>query len=294
MNMVYVPDEVLPIFPTYSTVVKDGVKYKAYFETDWHQVMTEDGVPLCQLLESMPSIGDNGYFRYCGILKNRPDMTAMEQLYALRDQTTGDIYLIETDIVSENGRVCELYVWLGNATGWVFCGTTDKKASVELSLPETMQLFPRELGKPNQVLIVSEDGKTLVWGASEATKEIEAHNSDTSAHQDIRDAIDLKADRLVIFNDELLTSEWVYNSEFPCFEYVYTNEKFPKGSYFEIVPIVNSTTDSDRISESGLSGVFEIFTDPSHAPYAIFRSSKVPSENISICIKLFGTFKTEL
>ena len=293
MPGLYVPDEILPIYPTYSTVEIDGKKYKAYFETDWHQVKTEDGVSLCELLQSMPSINDLNMFNYKGILKNRPDMSAMDQLYALTDQKTGDVYLVETDFICESGRVCELYVWCGNESGWIYCGTTDKKSEVTQYLPDAVKLFPDDLGNPGQILLIDESGKKITWGDSLTKKELDDHNLDKSAHKDIRNDINLKASKLVIFNDEILASDWVYNSEYPCFDYIYTNENIPIGAYFELVPIINSDNDASEISKYGISSVFEIISSTDSPSYAILRSKRVPDKNISICIKVYGEFETK-
>ena len=282
----YVPDEVLPVYPTYTTVVKNGVKYKAYFETDWHQVMTEDGVPLCDLIQSMPSYNANNFYRYRGLFKTTPDASAIDQLYAVTTQKTGDVYLVETDMIVDDGRVCEAYVWLGNESGWVYSGTTNRKASLNKDLPEVVRLFPDTLGEPGQVLIVGKDGKSLAWGGYS----IGDHNEDPEAHKDIRNELTLKADKLIIFNDVLLSSGWVYNGEYPCFEYIFQNSKLPKNSYFEITPVVDNTAESRNISEAAISPVYRIHYSADKTPYAILRAKRVPDEDIEICIKCFGTY----
>lgn len=282
----YVPNEVLPIYPTYTTVVKDGVKYKAYFETDWHQVMTEDGVPLCELLQSMPSYSSNNFYKYCGLFKSGPNSSAMEQLYALTNQKNGDVYLVETDIVADGVKVCESYVWLGNEAGWVYCGTTNRKASFNRDLPDVIKLFPDELGEPDQVLVVSKDGKSITWGGVST----EAHNEDPKAHQDIRQTLDLKMDRLVIFNDILSSGDWVYNGEYPCFEYIYRSDMLPPGAYFEITPVVDNRKEVENVTEAAISPVYRIQSGANRAPYAILRAKRVPDEDIEICVKCFGTY----
>ena len=281
----YVPSETLPIYPTYSTVVKDGVKYKTYLETDWHQVMTEDGVPLCDLLRSMPSYNTTNFYRFCGIFKASPKQTAIEQLYALTTQLTGDVYLVETDMVTESGKVYESYVWLSNESGWVYCGTTNRKASINRDLPDVIRLFPDELGEPNQVLVVGEDGKTLSWGSNH----IGSHNTDSDAHQDIRDALSMKSDRLIIFNDVLSPSGWTFNGNYPCFEYIYSSDNLPGQSYFDITPVVNSQQDALSIAACGISPVYQIHSSE-NTSYAVLRAKRVPSVNIPICVKCFGKY----
>lgn len=281
----YVPEEVLPIYPTYTTVVKDGVKYKAYFETDWHQVMTEDGVPLCELLQSMPSFSANNFYRYRGTFKSTPQESAISQLYALTSQKNGDVYLVETDMFADGGRVCEAYVWLGEGSGWVYSGTTNKKASLYKDLPSVVKLFPETLGEPNQVLVIGADGKSITWGESVIT-----HNQDLEAHSDIRESIEFKADKLLIFNDTISSDEWVYNGEYPCFEYIYQSEKLTKKSYFEITPVVNSRADSEVISGASIFPVYKILYSDNGTPYTILRAKRVPTEDIEICVKCFGTY----
>lgn len=284
----YVPDEVLPIYPTYTTVVKDGVKYKAYFETDWHQVMTEDGVPLCELLQSMPSFSANNFFRYCGIFKSIPQQSAIDQLYALSTQKNGDVYLVETDMVVDGVKVCESYVWLGNEQGWVYCGTTNRKASTNRDLSDVLQLMPETLGEPGQILVVGEDGKSIAWGSSFG--DIKVHNEDPEAHADIRAELSLKSDKLSIFNDALKSDDWVYNGEYPGFQYIYRNEKIPENAYFELTPVVNTQEDSKLISDAGISQVYRIYTVEGQSPYAILWAKHVPTTDIPICVKCFGTY----
>ena len=290
----YVPGEALPVYATYTTQVINGIRYKTYLETDWHQVMTEDGVTLFDLLKNLPILNTDDFYKYRGTLQDRPDMSAMEQLYAMTDQQVGFVYLVETSMVTETGKVCEVYTWLGNDVGWVYHGTTDKKASVDQSLPEVVHAFPDELGEPGQVMVISEDGKSLVWGSSSSTGEIDAavatHDESPTSHQDIRDELALKADKLVVFNDVIKTSGWNYDDSFPCFEYIYTNDNIPNGSYFEIVPLVNNAEESANISNAGILGVFEIFVSSDTQSYARLRAKRVPEKEINIFVKVLGTF----
>ena len=285
----YTPQEVLPIYPTYTTIVKDGVKYKAYFETDWHQVITEDGVPLCELLQSMPSINADNMYKYCGIFKSSPQKTAIDQLYELSNQNTGDVYLIETDMLVDGGYVCEAYVWLGNEPGWVYCGTTNRKASINRDLPEVVKLFPSEVGEPGQILVIGDDGKSITWGTiSEISTD--GHNSDPDAHPSLQKDIELKADKLIIFNDILKTNSWVYSEANQCFEYLYQSEKLPLSSYFELTAIVNSDEDSKIMAGASISPVYKIQYGENKIPYTILRAKHVPNADIGICVKVFGTY----
>ena len=282
----YVPNETLPIYPAYATVIKKGVKYKAYYETDWHQVMTEDGVPLCELLQSMPSFSTNNFYKYCGTLKSDPEITAIDKLYAITNQENGDVYLIQTDMASSTGYVCEAYVWLGNTGGWVYCGTTDRKVSMQRDLPNVINLMPTELGEPGQVMVIGKDGKSIVWGDSFG----ESHNEDPEAHPDIREEIDLKADKLIIFNDTLNSDNWTYNGESKAFEYIYQSDKLPTNSYFEITPVINTAEDTKVVTTAAINAIYKIKFSPDGKPYTILKAKRVPKVDIDICIKAFGSF----
>ena len=282
----YAPNETLPIYPAYATVYRDGVKYKAYYETDWHQVMTEDGVPLCTLLQSMPSFSTNNFYKYCGTLKSDPDMTAIDKLYAITTQKNGDVYLIETDMVSDTGKVCKAYVWLGNTGGWFYCGTTDRKVSIKRDLPNIVNLLPTEIGEPNQIMVVNKDGKSIVWGDSFG----EEHNKDPNAHPDIREEIDLKADKLIIYNDTLNNDDWVYNGESQAFEYIYQSNKLPMNSYFEITTVINTAEDTKNVMSAVINAIYKIKFSPDGKPYTILKAKRVPKADIDICVKVFGTF----
>ena len=280
----YVPDETLPIFPGYSTQVIEGVKYKVYFETDWHQVMTEDGVTLCDLLANVPTSTER-FYRYCGTLRSTPTQTAMQRLYAIVNPKLGDVYLVETDRMVETAYVCETYVWLNT---WVYSGTTHRETSIDHDLPKIIKLFPDTLGEPDQILVVNKNGTGITWG-----NPVEDHNTSEKAHTDIRNSIDLKADKMIIVNDTLLTSKWVYNNSYPGFEYHYTNDNIPIGAYFEITPIINNSVDAKIITNSSISGVFEISTGSDKKPFAVFTAKRVPSLDIPICVKVFGTYNTK-
>lgn len=282
----YSPDEVLPIYPTYTTVLKNGIKYKAYFETDWHQVMTEDGVPLCELLQSMPSFSSANMYKYCGTFKTSPEISAIDQLYAITTQQIGDVYLVETDMIADGGKVCEAFVWLGNESGWVYCGTTNRKASFDRDLPSVIRLMPPELGKPNQAMVVGSDGKSIVWG----DYSLGDHNENPNAHTDIRQELNLKADRLIIFNDILSSDNWTYNGESASFEYIYMSDKLPKKSYFEITPVIDNMTESKVVTDASIFPIYRVQYGTDNTPFIILRAKHVPKDKIQICVKVFGTF----
>ena len=278
----YIPDELLPVIHTYKTLVKNGIEYKLYYETDWDQVITEDGISLSTLLKSLPPYKDNLY-KYKGILQNTPAESAIDRLYSITNQEVGDVWLIETDLSVNCEKVYESYIWLNNA--WVFCGTTNKKASISSSLPEVIQVFPDELGKPNQVMIVGKDGRSLSWGSS-----VEDHDKDPMAHTQLRNKINLKADKLIVYNDTLLKSKWVYNDSYPGFEYIYTHNNLQSIAYFEMTPIITSELESDLIASAKISPVYEIKNASNCSSYAILKAKHVPDIDIPICIKIFGSF----
>ena len=296
----YVPDQCLPIYPTYSTMVKHGVKYKAYFETDWHQVMTEDGVPLCDLLKSLPILENDSYYRFCGTLRNKPCSnscatcaqkcqcpSAMDQLYALTTQTTGDVYLVETNLIADGAYVCEIYVWLGNEHGWIYHGTTNRVATIMNEMPQTLRLIPEEVGQPGEVLVVSEDGKSIIWGNSEVTE----HNEDPDAHPAILRALELKADKLSIYNDNIVMGDWIASKDFSGFEYLYSHEtNLPANSYFEITPMMETAEESRVVAAAKINSVYRIDPGMNGVPIATLKAKHVPTADIPICVKVFGTY----
>ena len=293
----FMPGEALPIYPTYSTQVIHGKTYKTYLETDWHQVKTNDGVSLHDLLQSIPLFdAAKGFYKYCGIIRNNPTkISAMKQLNLMTDQAIGDVYLIETEVVVDGGYVCEAYVWLGNDIGWTYCGTTNRKKSLEQDLSETVRLLPEDLGEPGEVLLVGSDGKSLVWGAASSTAMaaanavVQEHNDDGTSHQDIRDEMLLKADKLSVFMDTLEVGQWKYNETLLCYEYTYSSDNLPINAYFEITAIAETYEDTKMLSEAGIHQGFQIITGNNEPSYAIFRSKYVPADNIKICVKNFGT-----
>lgn len=280
---VYVPDETLPIYPAISTTVKNGIKYKVYYETDWHQVITEDGVPLCVLLQSMPQLSGDRTYKYCGVLKNVPGQTGTQRLYDLTSQKIGDVYLVETDKVFDGKHVYDTYVWLGNEYGWFFCGTNTRNTISDL--PDYMKQLPAEIGDVGNVLVVSADGRTMEWDDPIAN-----HNLDEHSHEDIRDKVELKADKLIILSDALKPEDWVYNSRHGYYEYLYTSPKLPLNSYFDITPVINNDNDENTLRHAGIKPVYEIKYSNSGTPYATLLCKSVPLDNILICVKVFGTY----
>ena len=178
------PGTDLPIYPTYYTEVINGRKYKIYPETSWTQVITEDGVSLKDLLESLPIYDESKFYHYKGILYNLPEVKAIDRLHNLHSPTIGDVWLVETTYLSEGKFVFEVYVYLGDDGGWVCHGSTNIDATVNNALSNTLRLIPSEIGDADEIMIVSPDGKSIIW-----SNPIRTHNADPEAHPDIRKSI---------------------------------------------------------------------------------------------------------
>ena len=284
---VYVPDETLPIYPAISTTVKNGIKYKVYYETDWHQVITEDGVPLCVLLQSMPQLSGDKIYKYCGVLKNIPGKTGTQRLYDLTSQKIGDVYLVETNKVFDGKHVYDTYVWLGNDYGWFFCGTNVRNDVTELPtyMRNLPQYLPAQYEDSTNILVLNSDGTGMIWDDP-----IGRHEDDVNAHPDLQEKIELKADKLLIYNDVLKPVDWVYNIGHGYYEYLYTSTNLPNYSYFDITPIINTDDDEKVIRHAGIKSNYEIKYSSSGIPYATLLCKSVPLDNILICIKVFGTY----
>ena len=282
-NHSHTPRENLPIYPGYATEIYNGVKYKVYYETDWHQVLTEDGVPLCELLRNLPIPSKQNFYQYKGVLRNLPGKTGIEQLYAKTGQKVGDVYLVETDVIADNRYVCEVYVWMDSSNGWVFHGSM-----VETNLPPILREIPKEFGDPEQVLIISKDGKHITWGDP-----IREHNNDLTAHADIRqkiEEIEIKAKSIKVFNAIIDSGNWTYNSSNGYYEYIFTDSRIPPKVYFELTPVIESKSVSTIIGNAHMVPVYAIdYMDDTHPSYAILRSEFVPQGNIPVNVKIFGS-----
>lgn len=281
----YSPDRNLPTIPGVATQIINGVKYKVYYETDWHQVLTEDGVPLCDLLRELPILDKTNFYRYKGVLRNMPGLPAIEQLYAMTKHDVGDVYLVETSRVVDYKYVCEVYTWLGGAEGWVYQGTTNRKDAVKENLPTVLRLIPEEIGEPNQILVVSEDGSSIVWGDP-----IKDHNTDDHSHPDIRkmiEDIEIHTTGIKVFNDFIYAGNWTYNASNGYYEYIYQSEKIPNKSYFELTPVLDRKEMSRVISIAHMNPVYQIETPEEYPPYAILRSEHVPTMTIEVSVKVF-------
>lgn len=280
----YEPDEVLPSYPTYQTVIKDGVRYKAFYETNWNQVMTDDGTPLAEVIHNLPDLAKDKFYRYRGRLHNKPGTSAMDQLYSIYTPEYGDVYLVEmTTQYYEDRSTYEAYVWLGE---WVFSGSTSMKSTINKELPECIRLFPPELGEADQSLLISKDGKYITWGDPTGP-----HNENPDAHRDIRNLIEKKADKLDIFNDILYKDHWIHNPDANRYEYNYTNDNLPKGSYFELIPMIDENNLEVRtaLANADICNTYKIRNGFENA-YTTLTANHCPTLDIEICVKVYKSF----
>ena len=102
----------LPVIPYTLTTIIDGIKYETHVLTNTCQVITEDGITLCDILkdlvtnekleEAVKGISfENPVYQYKGILLNKPGKTAIDQLYEKIGMEDGEVYLVQcTDTAS--------------------------------------------------------------------------------------------------------------------------------------------------------------------------------------------------
>ena len=276
----FTPDINLPEYPTYATQVIDGVKYKVYLETNWESVVTEEGVSLKDLINSLPVYDPPTYYHYKGYLKNKPNKSAMEQLLEIEDPWLLDIYLVERDYTYHGDYVTEIYTWYGNESGWVYTGSCNPAGTIQNSLPGILDIIPETLGDPNDFMLVTEDGKGLCWG-----NPLREHMNDPESHPDIRKLIDdIVVPKIKVFSDTLDASNWIYNPISDRYEYYYTSE---------ITPILDDADVSEAIKRAGINPTYPILTNSSgyKTPHAVIRATTPPGINIPISVHLFGGFE---
>lgn len=282
------PHQNYPIYPTYATEVINGTKYKVYLETNWEQIVTEDGVSLKDLIQKLPVWEEPQYFNYKGYLRNSPKKSAMEKLLEIRDPQLLDIYLVERDYVFEGDYVSEIYSWYGNLSGWVYMGSTNPVGTIRHALPGILNLLPDDLGEPNDFLLVNEEGTGIIWA-----NPLRDHNVDDKAHPDIRqliEEIEISANvgKVHISEDTLLFDQWIYNPVTEYYEYDYSSENLEDHSYFEITPMIRDLYTAEAILKSGINPTYQIYFDEIDRPHAIIRSKTPPPIDIPVSIKVFG------
>lgn len=289
----------LPVIPYTLTSEFDGIKYEVHPLTNTCQVITEDGTMLCDVLTALATKKeleseiaklnpDCPWFKLKGTLKNLPDLSAIDQLYSKTTPLSGEVWLVEASSIGAEHKIYDMYVYSESILSWVYLGSTEKKDPVASN--EVLQLFPTKLGKPGQYLIVNPTGTGLTWGYGGVDptnpQTLNQHNLDPEAHAAIRAAIDLKADQLLVFNDVLKPSDWVWDGEHPFFTYFYTSDKLPVGSYMEMTAIINTPEDQQTIAEAGIVPSFRIGNGELGA-YGVLQSIRVPAKPIEVTVKIY-------
>ena len=275
----------------------DGVRYETYPKTITDQVFSADGVNLTDILanlvqeEEMEAVKKTlrtytNVYRLRGILVNSPDISAIDKLYAQVGMQIGDVYLVQVNH-DNTKRIMEQYVYTGPDYGWQFFGVTEASAS------PIIKEFPSELGPPKSFLMVSEDGTTLEFSTIDVSSMGESlfkeHNEDPNAHKDIREALANKADVNIGYNDILLASNWAYNVDKGYYQYDYTNENLPVGSYFTITPIIeDGSNTSSVINDAEITSSFEINSSDEGVSATLVAKYK-PTSNIPIFVKVNPT-----
>lgn len=294
----------LPVLPYIYTSVFDGIKYEIHPFTQTCEVVTEDGVSLCDVLNSLQSADEEfvefikkvdvtcPWFKYKGILKNLPDLSAIEQLYAKTTPQTGEVWLVEATKYGAVDKIYDLYAWMNDITGWVWLGSTQRKSPIENN--DVLKLFPTELGKPGQYLITSPTGTTLMWAydssGSQKPTSIDQHNQDPDAHPAIQAKLDLKANEIKIFNAVLRKIDWTFSGDNPFFTYIFDDERLNKGCYFEIIPVINSE-ETLRVAQEAYFLPSMAIVDTDSTTYGIIHAQRVPKADIEVTVKVYDKYQ---
>ncbi|MCM1214026.1 MAG: hypothetical protein NC548_05850 [Lachnospiraceae bacterium] len=298
----------LPVIPWTMTTTIEGVKYEMHVLTNTCQVVTEDGVMLCDILKKLATkdeiknIGDtlakeNRYFKLKGVLNNLPDLSAINQLYAKTGNVTGEVYLVETNVYGDPKKVYDMYVYDATIATWVWCGSTSKASAGGLSTAdiEFIKMFPTTPGKPGQYLLMNDKGDGLIWGfgptgSGSTHASVDWHNLDPEAHADIRRELGLKADKLIIFDDVLKQDDWVWDGEGAYYTLCYRNKNFSPRAYFELTPAYDTSAEMKMIAAAGIFPSYRI-RESSEGAYALLHASSVPKGNIKLSVKLWGDYE---
>ena len=314
----------LPVIPYTLKTEIDGIVYETHVLTNTCQVITEDGITLCEVLKGLVTSKElqeaiskvtfeDTVYRYKGVLLNKPDISAIDQLYAKVGMQDGEVYLVELSsakkittraavklaakrAASEKSDPVasprfDMYCWSSELNKWVFFGSTEKDTLPEGFPTDTLMEFPTKLGKPGQTITVSADGKTLEWKYANASTEnaIKAHNEDENSHPAIWRELQNKADKLSIFNTVINKSLWGWSADDGCYTYVFSHENLPAHTYFELTPIAITKAELDVLKEASIHPVYQI-TDSPDGSYAVLCADRVPTEDINVCVKAFGDY----
>lgn len=298
----------LPVIPWTMTSTIEGVKYELHILTNTCQVITEDGVMLCDILkklaskEELKNIGDtlakeNRYFKLKGVLNNLPDLSAISQLYAKTGNVTGEVYLVETNVYGDPKKVYDMYVYDATIAMWVWCGSTSKASAGGLSEADVqfIKMFPSTPGKPGQYLVVNDKGDGLIWGygpvgSGSTHASVDWHNLDPEAHADIRRDLNLKADKMVIFDDILKKEDWTWDGTGAYYTLCYKNRNLPPKCYFEITPAYDTPAEMRMIAAAGIYSAYRI-RESADGAYALMHASAVPTEDIRVSVKCWGEYE---
>lgn len=314
----------LPVIPYTLTTTIDGIKYETHVLTNTCQVITEDGITLCDILkdlvtnetleEAMKGITfENTVYQYKGILLNKPGFSAIDQLYSKVGMQDGEVYLVQcsnaetqnarTPVVYMNAKqVAELdsdmpekrfdmYTWSATLNQWLYFGSTEKSSLPDGFPIDSLMEFPETLGKPGQTVVVSANGKSLEWKYPDASTEevLKAHNEDENAHPGIWRELEKKADKLKIFNSVIYKDSWAWTGEGGFYTCIFTNKNLPSHCYFEITPIAVTKPKLDNLKNASIHPIYSI-ENTSEGSYAELHADHVPAEDIEICIKVYGDF----
>lgn len=314
----------LPVIPYTLTTTIDGIKYETHVLTNTCQVITEDGITLCDILKDLVTNEEletvvkemkfeNPVYQYKGILLNKPGMPAIDQLYAKVGMQDGEVYLVQcSNAENQNARspvvflnakqVSELdseapekrfdmYTWSVSLNQWLYFGSTEK-SSLPYGFPtDSLMEFPETLGKPGQTVVVTANGRSLEWKYPDASTEdvIEAHNNDANAHPVIWKELEKKADKLKIFNTKISKDSWAWTGEGGFYTSIFAHKNLPAHCYFEITPIAVTKAELDNLKNASIHPIYSIENTPDGS-YAELHADHVPNEDIDVCVKVYGDF----
>lgn len=298
----------LPVIPYTLTTTIDGIKYETHVLTNTCQVITEDGVTLCDILKDLVTSNDlktaignikpnANTFRYKGALNDVPGHTAIQQLFEKVGMQNGDVYLVQISTVDCTGKehvpstAYDMYCWIKKVNRWVWFGSTQRNPDLDRLPTDTLKIFPATLGKPGEMLMTAADGETLVWGTAEDSGHIliEKHNQDPECHEDIRKELSTKATRMKIFNTTIQRKDWYWNGDGDYFCYLFKDERLGPHTYFEITPVAVTWPEINTLRKASLHSTYVIdFNDT--CSYALLHADHVPDSDIRVCVKAFGDY----
>lgn len=296
------------VIPYTLTTTIDGIEYETHVLTNTCQVITEDGITLCEVLKDLVTNDElkkilsdykmsSSVYRYMGLLMNKPDKSAIDQLYEKVGMQDGEVYLVQRSNMQSSSMMTltrnnafDMYCWANAIHSWIFFGSTEKNSG-PVNLPDSLQLFPKDLGSPGQTITISADGKSLEWAFPDETQglQIESHNIDEASHPFILNQISTKADKLKIFNTVLNKCQWAWMDNAGYYSYVFTNDNIGPHAYFEITPIAFSRSQLDILQKAQIHPVYKI-EDSELGSYAILHADHVPNTDIEVCVKVYGDF----